>query len=63
MNVSVAAGVLMTYADMFLQQKGREAYTISGEEKAQLLFNWYERSAFGVEKNSPLTDITLDDLV
>jgi tRNA (guanosine-2'-O-)-methyltransferase len=63
MNVSVAAGVLMTYADIFLQRKGRDAYTISGEEKEELLFNWYERSAFGIEKNSPLIDITLDNLI
>lgn len=54
-NVSVAAGVLMTYLDVWMQKQGRESIVLSGEEKDKLLLDWYERSVFGVERNSPLT--------
>ncbi len=58
MNVSVAGGVLMTYLDFYLRQEGRrKQYGLSAEEKDLLQFDWYERSCFGIERNSPLTQI------
>jgi tRNA (guanosine-2'-O-)-methyltransferase len=57
MNVSVAGGVLMAHLDFWMRQQGRETIALSGEEKDRLLLDWYERSVFGIEKNSPLTEI------
>ncbi|MGL1902002.1 MAG: RNA methyltransferase [Fibrobacterales bacterium] len=58
MNVSVAGGVLMTYLDVYLRQEGRRAqYGLSEEEKKELQFDWYERCCFGIERNSPLTQV------
>lgn len=56
MNVSVAAGVLMSYLNQYFLQHGRENFTLSEDEKQRLLFDWYERSRFGIEANSPLRD-------
>lgn len=55
LNVSVAAGVLMTYLDQWMQKKGRENIGLSPEEKEKLLFDWYQRTIFGIEINSPLS--------
>lgn len=60
MNVSVAGGVLMAYLNQFLLAQGRENYTLSEEDKQRLLFDWYERSRFGIEVNSPLVDCTTE---
>ncbi|MGL1935796.1 MAG: RNA methyltransferase [Fibrobacterales bacterium] len=58
MNVSVAGGVLMTYLDVYLRQEERRAqYGLSEEEKKELQFDWYERCCFGIERNSPLTQV------
>ena len=43
MNVSVAGGVLMCYLDHFMQQKGRQNFTLSPKERDELLLEWLER--------------------
>jgi tRNA (guanosine-2'-O-)-methyltransferase len=53
-NVSVASGILMSYLDMFMQQKGRAFYAISKPEQDALLQEWYNRHAYGAEVFSPL---------
>jgi tRNA (guanosine-2'-O-)-methyltransferase len=58
MNVSVAAGVLLTYLDIYMQKVGRSSLTVTGEERQKLLFDWYERSIFGTARNSPLCEIS-----
>ena len=57
MNVSVAAGVLMTYLDVFMQKKGREQYSLSKEEQNALLIDWLDRHINGAENNSPIQRI------
>lgn len=57
MNVSVAAGVLMTYLDVFMQKKGREQYSLSKEEQNALLIDWLDRHVNGAENNSPIQRI------
>ena len=57
MNVSVAAGVLMANLDTFLRGEGREKYTLDEIEKMKLKHEWYERTRFGLDKNSPLKDL------
>jgi tRNA (guanosine-2'-O-)-methyltransferase len=54
MNVSVCAGVLSTHLDLWLTAQGRQKYTISGEEQNKLRLDFYQRSALGVERNSPI---------
>lgn len=54
LNVSVAAGVLMTNLNFFLQKEGRENFTLSDEEKTKLIEDWIERTTLGIEANSPL---------
>jgi tRNA (guanosine-2'-O-)-methyltransferase len=54
MNVSVAAGVLMTYLDIWLQKEGRDRYTLSEADKQALRLDWYERCIFGTQMNSPM---------
>jgi len=56
-NVSVAAGVLMTYLDVFMQQDGREKYLLSQEERNELLRNWLDRHVNGIKNNSPIARI------
>ncbi len=57
MNVSVAGGVLMTYLDHFMQQKGRTAYTLPEPEREKLLLDWYDRHINGIDKNNPVQRI------
>ena len=57
MNVSVCAGILMATLNQRMLQKGRKHYGLSEEEKQELRRNFYERSARGVEWNSPVTFI------
>jgi tRNA (guanosine-2'-O-)-methyltransferase len=55
MNVSVCAGVLMSTLNQWMLRKGREHYSLSEKEKQDLRGAFYERSARGVEWNSPVT--------
>lgn len=57
MNVSVAAGVLMTYLDVFMKKKGREYYALSKEDQNILLADWLDRHIHGTDNNSPLCRI------
>jgi tRNA (guanosine-2'-O-)-methyltransferase len=57
MNVSVASGSLMTYLDVFMRQKGRDFYQIPELDRLKLLRDWYARSRFGTNHNSPLMDV------
>lgn len=57
MNVSVAAGVLMTNLELFLRREGREKYTLQGDESSQLLHKWYSRHLEGFEEHPVITDI------
>ncbi|MDR1760542.1 MAG: RNA methyltransferase [Fibrobacter sp.] len=57
MNVSVAGGVLMTYLDHFMQQKGRAAYALPESEREKLLLDWYDRHINGIDKNNPVQRI------
>lgn len=57
MNVSVAAGVLMTYLDVFMQKKGRAQYALSPDEQNALLTDWLDRHIHGAENNSPIRRI------
>jgi tRNA (guanosine-2'-O-)-methyltransferase len=54
LNVSVCAGVIMATLDRFLRENGRENYALSPEEKSALLATFYERSAVGIDRNSPV---------
>jgi len=54
LNVSVCAGVIMATLDAFLRAQGREKYSLSPEDKAALLAAFYERSAVGIDRNSPV---------
>jgi tRNA (guanosine-2'-O-)-methyltransferase len=54
LNVSVCAGVIIATLDRFLREEGREKYALAPEEKAALLATFYERSAVGVDRNSPV---------
>jgi tRNA (guanosine-2'-O-)-methyltransferase len=54
MNVSVCAGVIVATLDHFLREQGRERYALSTEDQAALLATFYERSAVGVDRNSPV---------
>ena len=58
MNVSVAAGVLMTYLDVFMQHNGgREKYTLNESERNKLLWNYLDRHINGIEQNNPVKRI------
>ena len=43
MNVSVAGGVLMCYLDHYMQEKGRQNFTLPPKERDELLLEWLER--------------------
>jgi len=43
LNVSVAAGVLLTYLSVYMQSKGRENFTLSKEEQEALILEWRDR--------------------
>jgi len=54
MNVSVCAGVLVATLDRWLKTHGRENYRLPEAEREALLATFFERSAVGVDRNSPL---------
>lgn len=54
MNVSVCAGMLIGHLTRHMAERGRERFTLQAEERRRLLADFYERSAVGVERNSPL---------
>ncbi len=54
MNVSVCAGVVLATLDRFLREQGREKYGLDEREREELLATFYERSASGIDKNSPV---------
>ena len=54
LNVSVCAGVIMATLDRFLRENGRENFALSPDKKAELLATFYERSAVGIDRNSPV---------
>ncbi len=57
MNVSVAAGCLLTYLNVYMQQKGRENFCLSKDEQEALILEWRNRHLFGSEKFSPVLRI------
>ena len=57
MNVSVAGGVLMCYLDHFMQQKGRQSFTLSPKERDELLLEWLERHLNDESASSSITRI------
>jgi tRNA (guanosine-2'-O-)-methyltransferase len=54
MNVSVCAGVILATLERFLRENGRDKYGLGDAERAALLACFYERSAAGIDKNSPV---------
>jgi tRNA (guanosine-2'-O-)-methyltransferase len=54
MNVSVCAGVLVANLDRWLKDHGRENFRLSDADRESLLATFYERSAVGVDRNSPI---------
>ena len=54
LNVSVAAGVLLTYLDVYMQSKGRENFSLPKEEQEALILEWRNRHLFGSDKFSPV---------
>lgn len=54
MNVSVCAGVLVANLDRWLKANGREKFRLSQADREALLAAFYERSAVGVDRNSPI---------
>jgi len=43
LNVSVAAGVLLAYLDVYMRSKGRENFSLSKEEQETLVTEWRKR--------------------
>jgi tRNA (guanosine-2'-O-)-methyltransferase len=54
LNVSVCAGVILATVDRFLRDKGRDRFGLSPEDRSALLATFYERSAVGIDRNSPV---------
>jgi len=54
LNVSVAAGVLLAYLDIYMQKQGREKFSLSKSEQDALILEWRNRHLFGNEKFSPV---------
>lgn len=54
MNVSVCAGVLVANLDVWLKAQGRSKYALPPAERDRLLADFYERSAVGIDRNSPI---------
>jgi tRNA (guanosine-2'-O-)-methyltransferase len=57
LNVSVAAGVLLTHLDIYMQSKGKESFALSKDEQESLILEWRNRHLFGNEKFSPIMRI------
>ncbi len=60
LNVSVAAGCLMTRLEMFLDKEGRENFTLNEEQQTLILHEWYDRHLNGIGENNPLKDVETD---
>jgi tRNA (guanosine-2'-O-)-methyltransferase len=54
LNVSVCAGVILATVERFLRENGRERFGLSPEDRSALLATFYERSAVGIDRNSPV---------
>ncbi len=54
LNVSVCAGVILATVDRFLREQGRDRFGLSPEDRSALLATYYERSAVGIDRNSPV---------
>jgi tRNA (guanosine-2'-O-)-methyltransferase len=54
MNVSVCAGVLIANLDAWLKAQGREKFRLPPAERDALLADFFERSAVGIDRNSPI---------
>ncbi|MDB5048560.1 MAG: hypothetical protein JWO30_1631, partial [Fibrobacteres bacterium] len=50
----VCAGVLVSNLDRWLKDHGRENFRLSPDDRAALLAAFYERSAVGIDRNSPI---------
>jgi tRNA (guanosine-2'-O-)-methyltransferase len=57
LNVSVAAGVLLTHLDLYMQTQGREKFSFSKEEQEALILEWRNRHLFGNEKFNPVSRV------
>jgi len=58
LNVSVAAGVLLTRLDEWMARNGgRTRWTLSPEELTALRREWYERQIFGLEARPTVVEI------
>jgi tRNA (guanosine-2'-O-)-methyltransferase len=55
LNVSVAAGVLLTYLDIYMQKQGREKFSLPKNEQDALVLEWRNRHLFGNEKFNPIS--------
>lgn len=58
MNVSVAAGCLMTHLELYLRNNGRENFTLGEEESIELLHKWYSRHLEGFEEHPVVEDMS-----
>ncbi len=54
LNVSVCAGVILATLDRFLREEGRGRFALNPAERAALLATFYERSAAGIDRSSPV---------
>jgi tRNA (guanosine-2'-O-)-methyltransferase len=54
MNVSVCAGVILATLERFLRENGRDKYGLNASDRDALLATFYERSAAGIDRNSPV---------
>ena len=54
-NVSVCAGILMAHLNEWLLKNDRSRYTLTKEEKMELLVIFYERSRLGSKAHHPVT--------
>jgi tRNA (guanosine-2'-O-)-methyltransferase len=59
LNVSVAAGILLTYLDVYMRLKGRKNFSLSLAEQEALITEWRNRHLFGNENFSPITRVSL----
>jgi tRNA (guanosine-2'-O-)-methyltransferase len=54
MNVSVCAGVLAANLDAYLKANGRGNFCLAPAQRDALLADFFERSAVGIDRNSPI---------
>jgi len=47
LNVSVAAGILLTYLDIYMRLRGRKNFSLPMEEQEALMMEWRNRHLFG----------------